>query len=104
MKIWLSALAAAAALLCANTAQACMPMPPPPQEQGESNEAYAARAAAWQAQRDAEDAQFRHNAQVRLWDEADSVFLARIIRVRPDATEYGARVTLRGVRALKGRA
>lgn len=104
MKTWLIALAAAFALLSANSAQACMPMPPPPQEQGESGDAYAARVAAWRAQRDAEDAQFRHNNQVRLWDEADSVFLARITRVQPDATDYGARVTLRGIRALKGRA
>ena len=105
MKTWLFALAAAFALLCANTAQACMPMPPPPQEQGESDEAYAARAAAWQAQRDAEDALFRHDQQVRVWDAADSVFIARIVRVRPYHSDYGdsQRVTLRSVRVLKGR-
>ncbi len=104
MKSWLIALAAAFALLSANSAQACMPMPPPPQEEGESGDAYAARVAAWRAQRDAEDAQFRHNNQVRLWDESDSVILARITRVQPNATDYGARVTLRGIRQLKGRA
>ncbi len=103
MKTWLIALAAACALFSANSAQACMPMPPPPQEQGESDEAYAARAAAWQAARDAEDAQWRHNNQVRLWDQADSVFLARITRVQPNANDYGQRVTLRGIRPLKGR-
>ncbi|MBL8545364.1 MAG: hypothetical protein JNL81_02815 [Hyphomonadaceae bacterium] len=104
MKTWLLALAAAIALLTANTAQACMPMPPPPQEQGESDEAYATRAAAWQAQRDAEDAQWRADRQSRLWDEADSVFLARIVRVQPNANDYGQRVTLRSIRGLKGRA
>ncbi|MCX7360139.1 MAG: hypothetical protein NT015_18620 [Alphaproteobacteria bacterium] len=104
MKTWLFALAAAFALFSADAAQACMPMPPPPQEQGESNEAYAARAAAWQAQRDAEDAQWRADRQSRNWEEADSVFLARIVRVQPNANAYGQRVTLRAIRALKGRA
>lgn len=107
MKIWIAALAAAFTLFSANAAQACMPMPPPPQEEGEDAEAYAARVTAWQAARDAEDAQWRHQQQVRLWDEADSVFLARIERVRPFETAmFGTsqRVTLRGVRALKGRA
>lgn len=107
MKTWIVALVAALALFSANTAEACMPMPPPPQEEGESAEAHAARVTAWQAQRDAEDAQWRHDRQVRLWDEADSVILARIERVRPFETAmFGTsqRVTLRGVRALKGRA
>ncbi len=105
MKTWLIFLAAAFALFTANTAQACMPMPPPPQEQGESNEAYAARAAAWQAQRDAEDAQWRADRQSRTWDEADSVFVARIVRVQPYENGFGQsqRVTLRSVRTLKGR-
>ncbi len=108
MKTWIVAVAAALALVSANTAEACVPMPPPPAEAGESADAYAARVAAWQAQRDAEDAQWRHDRQVRTWDEADSVFLARITRVQPfQAPIYGdnsQRVTLRGVRALKGRA
>lgn len=104
MKTWLIAIAAAFALFSANTAHACMPMPPPPQEQGESDEAYAARAHDWQAQRNAEDAQFRADRQSRIWDEADSVFLARIVRVRPNANTYGQSVTLRGIRTLKGRA
>lgn len=105
MKSWLFALAAAAALICANTAHACMPMPPPPQEQGESDDAYAVRAAAWQAQRDAEDAQWRADRQTRLWDEADSVIYARIERVRTVYASFGEtqRVTLRGFRPLKGR-
>ncbi|MBP6690609.1 MAG: hypothetical protein KA153_11495 [Hyphomonadaceae bacterium] len=107
MKTWLIALAAAFALLSANSAQACMPSPPPPQEEGESAEAHAARVAAWQANLDAQDAQWRADRQSRLWDEADSVFIARIVRVQPYETRYGEssqRVTLRGVRALKGRA
>lgn len=104
MKMWIAALAVSLTLLSANAAQACMPMPPPPQEEGESGEAYAGRVTAWQAQRDAEDAQFRADRQTRLWDEADSVILARIERVQPNANDYGSRVTLRGVRALKGRA
>ena len=79
-------------------------MPPPPPEQGESAEAYAARAAAWQAERNAQDARWRADRQSRTWDEADSVFLARIVRVQPNANNYGPRVTLRGIRALKGRA
>ena len=104
MKTWLIALAAAFALFSANAAHACMPPPPPPQEQGESDDAYAARVTAWQAQRNAEDAQFRADRQSRLWDEADSVFLARIVRIRSNANEYGQGVTLRGIRSLKGRA
>ena len=104
MKTWIAAFVAIFALLGANAAQACMPMPPPPQEQGESDDAYAARAAAWQAGRDAEDAQWRADRQSHLWDEADRVFLARIVRVQANANEYGQRVTLRGIRALKGRA
>lgn len=103
MKIWIAA-AVALTLFSATAAQACMPMPPPPQEQGETNEAYATRAAAWQAERDAQDAQWRADRQSRIWDEADSVFLARIVRVQPNANDYGQRVTLRGVRSLKGRA
>lgn len=106
MKTWVAVLAAALVLVGANTADACMPMPPPPQEQGESTEAHAARVTAWQAERDAQDAQWRHDRQQRLWDEADSVFLARIERVAPYSYGFGdsQRVTLRGVRALKGRA
>lgn len=107
MKTWIIAAAAAFALLTANTAEACLPPPPPPPEQGESDEAYAARVAAWQAARNAEDARWRADRQTRLWDEADSVILARIVRVRPFETAmFGTsqRVTLRGVRALKGRA
>ena len=106
MKTWLIALAAAFALFSANTAHACMPPPPPPQEQGESDDAYAARVVAWQAARAAEDAQWRHNNQLRLWDNADSVFIARIVRVQPhEAPMYGdsQRVTLRSIRVLKGR-
>jgi hypothetical protein len=107
MKTWIVAVAAAFALLSANTAEACMPAPPPPPEEGESGEAYGARVAAWQAARDAEAARWRADQQTRLWDEADSVILARIERVRPFETAmFGTsqRVTLRGVRGLKGRA
>ena len=106
MKSWLIALAAAFVLLSATTAHACLPPPPPPPEQGESEEAYAARVAAWQAERAAQEAQWRHDQQLRLWDEADSVFIARIVRVQPhQAPMYGdsQRVTLRGIRQLKGR-
>lgn len=106
MKTWIAAFAAALTFFSANAAQACMPMPPPPQEQGESADAHQARVTAWQAARDAEDAQWRHDRQIRLWDEADSVFVARIVRVQQHAYSFGQgqRVTLRGVRALKGRA
>lgn len=106
MKTWIAALAATLVMFSANTAQACMPMPPPPQEEGENVEAYGARVTAWQAQRDTEDAQWRADREVRLWDEADSVILARIERVQPYSYNFGEsqRVTLRGVRALKGRA
>jgi len=104
MKTWIVAVAAAFALLAANTAEACLPPPPPPPEQGESEEAYGARVAAWQAERDAEAARWRADQQTRLWDEADSVILARIERVRPNANEYGQGVTLRGIRSLKGHA
>ncbi len=106
MKTWIAAFAAALALFSANAAQACMPMPPPPQDAGESDESHAARVAAWQAALDAQDAQWRHERQQRLWDDADSVFLARIERVQPftfDAAE-SQRLTLRAVRSLKGRA
>lgn len=104
MKTWIISLAATLAVFSISTAEACMPPPPPPQEQGESDDAYTARVTAWQAQRNAEDAQFRADRQSRLWDEADSVFLARIVRVRANANEYGQGVTLRGIRSLKGRA
>jgi hypothetical protein len=107
MKTWIIAIAASLALISANTAEACLPMPPPPPEQDESGEAYAARVTAWQAERDAEAARWRAEHQTRLWDEADSVIVARIERVRPFETAmFGTsqRVTLRGVRALKGRA
>jgi len=98
--------ATALAVLATADASACMPMPPPPQNEGESQEAYAQRVADWQAERDAEDAAWRHQRQVQLWDEADSVVLARIVRVRPDHNDYFGetqRVTLRPYRTLKGR-
>lgn len=106
MRTWVITAATALALFSASAAEACMPMPPPPQEEGESAEAHAARVTAWQAQRDAEDAQFRAERQTRLWDEADSVILARIERVQPYSYAFGdsQRVTLRGIRTLKGRA
>lgn len=106
MKTWIAALAATLFLLSANAAEACMPPPPPPPEQGETDAAYGARVAAWQAARDAEDTRWRAEHQSRLWDEADSVILARIVRVRPFETAmFGTsqRVTLRSIRALKGR-
>ena len=107
MKTWIAALAVSLTLFSASAAEACMPPPPPPPEQGESGEVYGVRVAAWQAARDAADAQWRAERQTRAWDEADSVILARIERVRPFETAmFGTsqRVTLRGIRALKGRA
>lgn len=106
MKTWLIALFAAFVMFGASAAHACLPPPPPPPEQGESEESYAARVAAWQAGRDAEHAAWLHQRQVRLWDESDSVFVARITRVRPTRLDYigdTQRVSLRGERSLKGR-
>ena len=89
---------------------ACPPPPPgPPPEAGESAESHAARVAAFRAAEEAEHQAWLHQQQVRLWEEADSVFLARIERVRPMELDYWGevqRVTLRAVRgasALKGR-
>jgi len=101
----LTTIAAAAALLGAN-AIACPPPPPgPPPEAGESAESHAARVAAFQAEQEAQHAAWLHARQQRVWDDADSVFVARIERVRSIALEHlseAPRVTLRPVRTLKG--
>lgn len=104
---WLSTLAVALACFWTSIAVACPPPPPPPpQDVGESDTSYAARVAAFQAQQEANHQAWLHAQQVRLWDEADAVFIARIERVRPGAdTYYGPsqRATLRPQRMLKGR-
>lgn len=104
---WLAAICAAFALMSASVAVACPPPPPPPpQDLGESEDAYAARVAAFQAAQEADHQAWLHAQQVRLWDEADSVFLARIERVRPGAATYygpSQRATLRSLRMLKGK-
>jgi hypothetical protein len=100
----------AIAVFAASTAAACPPPPPPPpQDVGESDEAYAIRSATYLAGLEAQHQAWLHERQVRLWDEADSVFLARIERVQPTELYYWGdvqRVTLRPVRdaaPLKGR-
>ena len=100
----------AIAVFATCSAVACPPPPPPPpQDVGESDETYAARAAAHQAGLEAQHQTWLHERQVRLWDEADSVFLARIERMRPmELYAWGdvQRVTLRPLRGsapLKGR-
>ncbi len=91
-----------------STAFACPPPPPgPPQEAGESDEAYAQRQAEFREAQEQQHRDWLHARQVRLWDEADSVIIARIERVRTEDLYYIGevpRVTLRGVRSLKGRA
>jgi hypothetical protein len=90
-----------------STAFACPPPPPgPPQEAGESDEAYAQRQAEFRAGQEAQHQQWLHDRQVRLWDEADSVIIARIERIRTVDLDYIGevpRVTLRPVRTIKGR-
>lgn len=90
-----------------SVAIACPPPPPgPPQEAGESDEAYAQRQAEFRAAQEAQHQQWLHDRQVRVWDEADSVIIARITRVRPDHIDYWGdvpRVRLRAVRTIKGR-
>lgn len=102
----LSAVVAVAALVGAHAA-ACPPPPPgPPPEVGESAESHAARVAAFHAAREAEHQAWLHARQMRLWDEADSVILARVVRVRADRIDYWGdtqRVTLRPLRTIKGR-
>jgi len=102
----LSTLVAITALTGAYAA-ACPPPPPgPPQDVGESDEAHAARVAAFQAAQEAQHQAWLHARQVRMWDEANSVIIARIERVRPDRIDYWGdtqRVTLRPVRTIKGR-
>lgn len=106
-RILLSAIVALAAL-ATSAAFACPPPPPgPPQDVGESDEAYAARQAAFRAAQEQEHRDWLHARQVRIWDEADSVIIARITRVRTEELYYIGdvpRVTLRPVRTIKGRA
>lgn len=95
-------------LFASSYAAACPPPPPPPPQDALESEAdYAVRVAAWQAAQDAQHAAWLHERQQRLWDQAESVFLARVVRVRP-AHHYMLgdiqRVTLQSVRAIKGRA
>lgn len=101
----LATFTAAAALLGAN-AIACPPPPPgPPQEAGESDEAYAQRIAAFRAAEEAQHQAWLLQRQQRVWDEATSVFVARIERVgtsNQDNLEGSPRVTLRPIRQLKG--
>lgn len=103
-------LGALAALTFFTNAAACPPPPPPPpQDLGETDESYAARVVAFHTAQEEQHQAWLHARQVRLWDESDSVFLARIERVRPtELYSWGdvQRVTLRPVRdaaPLKGR-
>lgn len=106
MKLWTGALVSAVALISAGNAIACPPPPPgPPPEAGESAESHAARVAAFQAAQEAQHQAWLLQREQRNWDEADSVFLARVERVRVSTLEYlgeTPRVTLRPVRVLKG--
>ena len=97
----------ASVVLGSGTALACPPPPPPPME-GESPEAHQARMT---AVRDAEAAARRAGAltrQQQLWDESESVLLARITEVSriggPFFYAPETRVRLAPVRTLKGRA
>lgn len=101
---------AALTLFGISAAAACPPPPPPPpQDLGEPDDAYAQRVVAFHTAQEQQHQAWLHDRQVRLWDEADSVFLARIERVQPVELYYwgdAQRVTLRAVRAaapLKGR-
>lgn len=104
-----SLIAAAVALtaLVTSVSTACPPPPPgPPQEAGESDEAYAQRQAEFRAAQEAQHQQWLHDRQVRLWDEAESVIIARVERIRTVDLYYIGevpRVTLRPVRTIKGR-
>ncbi|GAM97514.1 hypothetical protein U91I_01140 [alpha proteobacterium U9-1i] len=94
-----------AATLLSSEALACMPMPPPPQETGESAEAHAQRVAQWYADQAAQDAAWDLARQQRMWDQARTVLVARIERVRTkerDGLGATPTVTLRPVRWLKG--
>jgi hypothetical protein len=107
MSKWTGALVGAMALLTVGNAIACPPPPPgPPQEAGESDDAYAARIAAFRAEEAAQHAAWSLQMQQRVWDEADSVFIARIERVGTVELQHvgdSPRVALRPVRSLKGR-
>jgi hypothetical protein len=107
MSKWAGALVSAMTLIAANNAIACPPPPPgPPPEAGESETSHAARVAAWQGEQDAQHAAWVLQLQQRVWDEADSVFVARIERVGAVTLEHlgeTPRVTLRPLRSLKGR-
>lgn len=102
-----ASLVGAIAFLFTSVAAACPPPPPgPPQNVGETDEAYAARQAAWRAEQDAQHAAWLHQRQITLWDEANAVFIGRIIRVRPDRFDYlgeTQRITMRPEDTLKGR-
>ncbi len=104
-KAALATLTAAAVLMGAN-AIACPPPPPgPPQEVGESDEAYAQRIAAFRAAEEAQHQAWLLARQQRVWDEATSVFVARVERVgtsNQDNLDGSPRVTLRPIRPLKG--
>ena len=108
MKLLLAAVIASA-VLGLGAAWACPPPPPPPAPmEGESAEAYQARLT---AARDADEAARRANAltrQQQLWDESESVVVARITEVTeigsgPFFYEPETRVRLSPVRTLKGR-
>jgi hypothetical protein len=103
----LIAAAVAFTALVTSAAFACPPPPPgPPQEAGESDEAYAQRQAEFRAAQEQQHRDWLHARQVRLWDEADSVIIARIERVRTEDLYYIGevrRVTLRPLRTIKGR-
>ena len=90
-----------------STAFACPPPPPPPpQEMGESEEAYGQRVVEFHTAQERQHQDWLHARQVRLWDEADSVIIARVTRVRTEELYYIGdvpRVTLRPVRTIKGR-
>lgn len=61
---------------------ACSVTPPLVQRQGESNEAWESRRNAAEAERGQTPEQFELRKQVRLWDEADMVFVGLISAIK----------------------
>ncbi len=101
------AVAASIALLV-EAASACQPEPPwipPPPEFGEAQETYDARIAAMRAAQEAEREQAIINEQRQLWEGAESVLLARVVRTATVNLDFGPspRAYLQPLDWLKGR-
>jgi hypothetical protein len=102
MKHWTSLLLSTAILFCPTAAAACLYPPPDPQEAGETDAQYSARKKLMLDRYLLENAR---KAETSSFDEAKSVYLARVIRseeIVVDGSPFARHALLKPLQSIKG--